>query len=66
MGKGLIDKFGKGVRNLVLLGTAVGAIGFAGCKLPVPEPVNYAPKAVLQVAGLGGNNYDTNQESHTI
>lgn len=61
MGKSLVDKLrnvGKGVRNLALLGAAVASIGFAGCKLSTPDSVNYAPKAVLQVANTSSNNYD--------
>ena len=42
MGKSLTDKFmnvRKGFRKARLIALAVGAIGLASCKFPVPEPV---------------------------
>jgi hypothetical protein len=71
MGKSLLDKLGKGakrigrgIRNGVLVATAVTSLGFAGCNLcgPNPEP-NHAPEitstpTTTQVDEGSPYNYD--------
>jgi len=51
MTKSLTDKLVKGVKNTILLGTAVGALFLAGCNFPIK---NSKPSANLSVSPTSG------------
>ena len=57
MGKSLIDKLrnvGRGIRDFILLGTAVASIGIASCKIPQPDPVQNDPTVTLSISPNSG------------
>ncbi len=54
MVKTLLNKLGRGFKRGILIATAVASLGFGSCKLPEPDPVNYAPVASLYVNPTSG------------